>query len=214
MTVRTMILGPATLDEGEELTIVASAEMLAAVGEIARAVATLAGGERLAHLLAHRLTVAQGEHERESQILDAMLPPIKTMTDVAATQLRWNAIAREAALREFGALTSAQLAELRGAKTANPHTTTSRWLAANRVFALETAAGRLFPTFQFAQGEPRPVMSRVLDSLRGQVRGWDLLLWFTGSNGYLDGARPVDRLAETPDEVVAAAVYQASLSED
>lgn len=214
MTGRTMTLGTGAPDERDELRIVASTEMLAAVGEIARAVGTLAGGERLARLLAQRLTAAQGEHERESEILDAMLPPIGTMTDVATTQLRWNALAREAALTEFGALTSAQLAEQRGAKTANPHTTTSRWLSADRVFAIDTAAGRLFPAFQFVQGEPRPVISRVLDALRGQVRGWELLLWFTGSNGYLGGARPVDRLVAAPEEVVAAAAYQASLTDD
>jgi len=58
------------------------------------------------------------------------------------------------------------------------------------------------------------VTSRVLGALRGQVGGWELLLWFTGSNGYLAGARPVDGLAEAPDKVVAAAAYQASLSDD
>jgi hypothetical protein len=214
MTARTVTLGAGAPHERDELRIVASTEMLAAVSEIARAVGSMTGGERLAHLLAQRLTAAQGEHERESRILDAMLPPIETLTDAAAIQLRRNALARAVALTELGALTSAQLAELRGAKTANPHTTTSRWLSAGRVFAIDTAAGRLFPAFQFAEGKPRPVISRVLGALRGQVQGWELLLWFTGSNGYLDGARPVDRLAEAPDEVVAAAAYQASLSED
>jgi hypothetical protein len=58
------------------------------------------------------------------------------------------------------------------------------------------------------------VISRILAALKGQVRGWELLLWFTGSNGYLDGARPVDLLESDPDQVVAAAAYQASLSED
>ncbi len=214
MAVRTMTLGTAGSDQRDELRIVASTEILAAVGEIARVVATFAGGEQLARLVAERLTAAQGDHAREAQILDAMLPPIETMTNVAATQLRWNAVARAEALREFGAPTSAQLAELRGAKTANPHTTTSRWLSAKRVFAVDTAAGRLFPAFQFAQGEPLPVIGRILAALRGQVQGWELLLWFTGSNGYLGGARPVDQLAKAPEEVVAAAASQASLSED
>jgi hypothetical protein len=58
------------------------------------------------------------------------------------------------------------------------------------------------------------VICRILAALKGQVRGWELLLWFTGSNGHLDGARPVDLLESDPDQVVAAAAYQASLSED
>ena len=39
-------------------------------------------------------------------------------------------------------------------------------------------------------------------------------MWFTGSSGYLDGARPVDLLETDPEVVVAAAAYQASLSRD
>lgn len=50
--------------------------------------------------------------------------------------------------------------------------------------------------------------------MAGQLRGWELLLWFTAASGYLDGARPVDLLATSPDEVVRAAGYQASQSQD
>ncbi len=198
----------------DELRILASRSLLAAVADIVRALAGMTDGDRFAQMMAQRLVAAQREHERETQVLDAMLPPIETMTDVAATQIRWNAIARESAVTEFGALTSAQLATARAARTTNPHTTTSRWLSAKRVFAIDTAAGRLFPAFQFTDGEPRPVIGRVLKALGGQLRGWEVLLWFTGSNGYLGGARPVDLLDEAPDEVVAAATYQGSLSED
>jgi hypothetical protein len=58
------------------------------------------------------------------------------------------------------------------------------------------------------------VISKILAAMKGQLRGWELLLWFTGSNGYLNGTRPVDLLESVPDQVVAAAAYQASLSED
>jgi hypothetical protein len=214
MATETLTLGKTTGSERGRLNIVGRSELVSAVAELARMVGGLPEAEQVMRLIADRLRATKGEMGRESQILDAMLPPIETLTDVTTTQLRWNALARDEALREFGALTSAQLAELRGAPVTNPHSATSRWLTANRAFAIETSAGRLFPAFQFEQGAPRPVISRVLQALGGQLRGWELLAWFTGSNGYLDGARPVDRLAEAPDDVVAAAAYQASFSED
>lgn len=214
MTPQVLTLSEASHGKLDEVRIFADRSLLAALVELAKAVAAAPDGDGLARLLARRIAAITGEVARETQVLDAMLPPVETLTDVATTQLRWNALARESALREFGALTSAQLAEARGSSSTNPHTTTSRWQSANKVFAIDTPTGRLFPAFQFEHGEPRPVIGRVLAALAGQLRGWELLAWFTGSNGYLDGARPVDLLSKVPDEVIAAAAYQASLSDD
>jgi hypothetical protein len=196
------------------LNIVGPAEVVAGMSEMAIALQGLPGGARLIRLIAIRLRGMRDEAEREGAVLDGILPPIEALSGDAITQLHWNGVARAEALREFGALKSAQLAEERGSDTANPHATTSRWVSAGRVFAVETPAGRVFPAFQFVRGDPRPVISRILAALKGQVRGWELLLWFTGSNGYLGGARPVDLLESDPDQVVAAAASQASLSED
>lgn len=174
----------------------------------------LAGGDALARLLADRLEATADEAERERAVLDAMLPPVSVMTDATTTQLQWNAKARRDALAEFGAFTAAQLAQQRGARTANPHTTVSRWVKDGRVFAVDSTDGRLFPAFQFVDGEPRQVIALVLAEMAGALRGWELLLWFTGSSGWLDGARPVDQLSDDPDAVAAAAAYQAAVSED
>ena len=209
----TVTIGSSAADRAS-VNIVGPAEVVAGMSEMAIALQGLPGGARLIRLIAVRLRGIHDESEREGAVLDGILPPIEALSGDAITQLHWNGVARAEALREFGALSSAQLAEERGSDTANPHATTSRWLSAGRVFALETPAGRVFPSFQFVRGDPRPVIGRILAALKGQVRGWELLLWFTGSNGYLDGARPVDLLESNPDQVVAAAAYQASMSED
>lgn len=187
---------------------------LTAAEVVARIAAGMPGGEALVRLLMTRLEAVSGEVEREVQVLDAMLPPVSVLSDAATTQLLWNAKARADSLKEFGAFTAAQIEEIRGVQTANPHATVSRWVKDGRLFAVDSAHGRLFPAFQFSQGAPRTIIAQVLAALAGQLRGWEILLWFTGSTGYLDGARPVDRLSDAPDDVVAAAAYQATLSGD
>ena len=197
------------------LNIVASADVAAGMSEMASTLQGLPGGARLLRLIARRLRDMRDQEAREDAVLDGILPPVGTLSQDALTQLHWNAIARADAIREFGVLNSAQIAEIRGSRPANPHVATSRWLSAGRVFAIDTPGGRMFPAFQLTtEGEPRPVIGKILAALDGQLRGWETLLWFTGSNGNLDGARPVDLLDDKPDQVVAAAAHQASLSED
>ena len=123
-------------------------------------------------------------------------------------QEAWNETARADAIAEFGALTAVQIDASQGRGTA------ARWLRQQRVFSVPGPEGPLLPAFQFRQGEPRPIIAAVLEALDGRLTGWEILLWFTGSSGRLDGRRPVDVLIESPDAAVTAASYQASLSRD
>jgi hypothetical protein len=216
MTTTTLELGDAGLhhERRDELRIHADRSTLDAIADLARALGDGPRAPELARSIARGLIASDGDTQRENQVLAALMPSPSTLSEAATTQLRWNALAREQALTEFGALTSAQLATSRSSETTNPHTTPSRWVSTGRVFAVDTAAGRLFPSFQFVDGRPRPVIGRILAAMAGQLRGWELLLWFTASSGHLEGARPVDLLDTSPDEVVEAACYQASLSED
>ena len=216
MTTTILQLGDAGLshEHRDELRIRADHSTLDAIADLARALGSGPRARELARSIARGLIASGGDTQRENQVLAALMPSPSTLSEVATTQLRWNALAREQALTEFGALTSAQLATSRSSETTNPHATPSRWLSSGRVFAIDTAAGRLFPSFQFVNGRPRPVIGRILAAIAGQLRGWELLLWFTASSGYLEGDRPIDLLDTSADEVVEAARYQASLSED
>ena len=65
----------------------------------------------------------------------------------------------------------------------------------------------VFPRFQFTESgvlQPAVVMMLENDTAARQS-GLDLALWMMSPSGYLDGARPVDCLAE-PRSVAAAAV--------
>lgn len=128
--------------------------------------------------------------------------------DPGPVQEAWNEAARAGAIAEFGALTAAQI------DASHRRGTTARWLHEQRVFSVPGPDGPLFPAFQFRQGDVRPVIAEILEALDGQLYGWELLLWFTGSSGILDGRRPVDVLIDSPDQAVRAASYQAALSQD
>lgn len=126
------------------------------------------------------------------------------------TQLEWNTSARVAARQELGAwppddsgLSPADAAELlRG------------WAASGRVVVVETPSGPWVPAVQFRDGQPRPVIAEILDALDGSLQGWGVVLWLTGSNGWLDGVRPVDLLDSDPRAIVAAAREQAGAGDD
>jgi hypothetical protein len=78
------------------------------------------------------------------------------------------------------------------------------WERLNRILSIEYMRTRYFPAFEFdAEGRPLPVVSAVV-RLFGKG-GWETALWFTSSNGWLNGGRPVDVLPRDPDAVIEAA---------
>lgn len=113
-------------------------------------------------------------------------------SDAASTTERWNREALAAAWDELGSLS------IEEAK-ASGHDLAGALVVGDRV-----------PAFQFAPGR-REVVAQVVAVLEGELQPHAILLWLTGSSGYLDGDRPVDAIDDRPDEVVAAARYQASL---
>jgi hypothetical protein len=187
---------------------------LQALVEAATHMTASAAGREILRLIVERKEASDSRLERERELVDLMMPPVGELTTAATTQLLWNAQARAEALSEFGALTAAELEAIRGLHTDNPHATPARWLREQRVFAIDAPGGRRFPAFQFVDGQPKGEVARVLAALHGELRGWELLLWFTSSSGQLGGRRPVDVLDGAPEEAVAAAAFQASLSED
>ena len=162
--------------------------------------------------LAHRLLQAEaGRQARMSAIIEAMLPSTEVPGPAAVLQARRNAAARHALMQEFGALTSTEVSELAGSKAANKAALAHRWKQEGRIFSVLHGTGTYFPAFQFdATGHPRPAVAGVLAALGGHVTDWQLALWFTSANGWLGGRRPVDRLEDEPEAVVAAAQREAA----
>jgi hypothetical protein len=141
-------------------------------------------------------------------VLDALTPKERgPLSDAAVLQARRNAQARSELLDEFGALTSAEVADAAGSRAGNRASLASRWRDEGRVFAVRVGDGQLYPAFQLGDdGRPLDAIREALAQLRpAGLSDWQLALWFTTPTGWLGGRRPVDLLDEEPAAVAAAA---------
>ena len=121
-------------------------------------------------------------------------------------QVQLGAAARAALADEFGLLSSADVDEAAGSDPQNRSGMAHRWRVHAQVFTVEVGEEPLFPGFQFdPDGRPRPIIAEVIDVLGDRLEGWELALWFTGSNDWLGGLRPVDVLDSAAEQVVDAA---------
>jgi hypothetical protein len=132
--------------------------------------------------------------------------------EIAQRQAKRNAAARAKLLSEFGALSGAQVAKRVVGRPGEvlSSETVGQWKRQGLVFTVCHQGRSVYPAFQFdEEGRPRPVVADVLTTLGQQSQGWELALWFTSVNGWVDGCRPVDLLNSEPEEVALAAEREA-----
>lgn len=154
------------------------------------------------------------DRDTRERVLRALLPAERlTMSPALLEQVNRNAAAHVELSEEFGLLSSSQVAELAKSKSmaSNPAALANRWRKERKVFTVDVDGAQRFPGFQFgANGKPLPVIAEVVEAVGDRLTGWDLALWFTGSNGWLGGQRPVDVLDSDAELVVAAAGHLAA----
>ncbi|WP_434615995.1 hypothetical protein [Arthrobacter sp. A5] len=163
------------------------------------------------------LTGAQGKRPLLMQMAENMarsveaLGPALAAVDVAVspqlaavmqeTENTWREMEAE-----FGLLTSTEVSAAVGSKSPN-RSWASEQRSAGRLLAINRPRGYRYPGFQVdrVHGVILPVIGRLITVAK--KAGWSeasLALWLVASTGYLDDARPVDRL-DRGDEVVYAA---------
>ncbi len=158
-------------------------------------------------LIAERRQAMQNEMQR---LIETMTPAAAVPLPPQVLQAQRNAAARHLLITEFGGLTSADIGQVAGSKSSNRAALAHRWKSDGRIFAVMHQGTPTFPGFQFSpEGQPLPVIASLLAILGDTHSGWELALWFLGSNGWLDGQRPVDLLLTEPDRVIAAAKHEA-----
>lgn len=85
---------------------------------------------------------------------------------------------------------SAQIHRNSGLNSSNASEPASRWKREKRIFAIRFKGVDRFPAFQFEDGEPRPVIKKVLGKLPADMSPWQIAFWFESGNGFLDGKSP------------------------
>ena len=149
----------------------------------------------------HRRTLSENHIKLliESIVSDAPRADVHALIEMDNARLRGDY------LRETPTLTGAQIRAASGLSPKSPSEPASRWKRERRVFAVRHCGRDLYPAFQFQDGQPRPVIRRILDEMPPSATDWQIALWFASGNGWLaDGAEPQTQLANERDVVEAA----------
>ena len=78
------------------------------------------------------------------------------------------------------------------------------WKREGRVFAIQDDGKDLLPAFQFADGQPLPIIKKILKALPEDMSPWETAFWFKSSNGWLGGKTPQECL-KNENKVIDAA---------
>lgn len=141
----------------------------------------------------------------------AAVPMLQAMVDatpvrqLSAVRERMEQRAVEAVLQGTTWLTAQQVGRRHNPQAANPHAAASRWQQAGKVFAIERAGQRLYPSYLFDElGQPLPAVPQILQALAGRSP-FRVAAWFESTSSMLGGRRPREVLASDPAAVIAAA---------
>jgi len=149
------------------------------------------------------------DEERLASATDALArlaPRDETQSAIEAE----NARLRVEFIKRYKCLTSHDIHKLSGSRSANAASTANRWKQHRKIFSVPSGGGDLFPAFQLRDGQPRPVIERILGVLPKDMSPWQIAFWFVSGNGWLGDRAPVDCL-DDQEAVVAAARHEGEI---
>ncbi len=80
----------------------------------------------------------------------------------------------------------------------------AKWKREGRVFAIQDGEKDLFPAFQFVDGQPLPIIRKILEALPDYLSPWQTAFWFESGNGWLGGKTPQECLKNESKVIDAA----------
>jgi len=83
-----------------------------------------------------------------------------------------NAEMRSTYLAEVKLLTAAQVHEQSGLGSRNKSEPASRWKRERKIFAVRKGVTYLYPAFQFENGQPRPIIGKILAEITDKFTPW------------------------------------------
>ncbi len=110
-------------------------------------------------------------------------------------------------LDAFETLSKAELIAMAGSD-AGAASEVERWIGERQVFSVPVEGEDRYPTFQFLDGAPRPVIGQALAILPAERTPWPNALWFVSSNSWIGGPAPITLLDSNPAGVLEAAGHE------
>ena len=156
--------------------------------------------ERTLHGRSGRVGVESFAERRQ----DSIPTPLPKKADVYLRIERKNAELRATYLRTNELYTAEDIWEQAAKKPTNPSEPSAKWKREGRVFGVLDGEKYLFPAFQFADGQPLPIIKKILKVLPEDMSPWQTAFWFEAENGWLGGEIPQEYL-ENESELIYAA---------
>ncbi|UQX12078.1 hypothetical protein [Candidatus Mycobacterium methanotrophicum] len=161
------------------------------------------------------LVVATRRVRESAQAVGAALSSVAVYAEPAiarAVQAEQNLYTRIEA--EFGMLTSTDAGKQMGSRSRAPRNLATTAHRNNTLIAVRQGNSLVYPGFQFGpDGQPLAVIGCLREI--AEANEWSeagLVQWLCSPTTYFDGDRPVDRLAEDPDQVVTVAADALAVS--
>lgn len=133
-------------------------------------------------------------------------PELTTPTNLRLTAMA--AKARSEVLNSGEWITAKEVARRCGLSETNPSTQPNKWKREGRIVAIDQHGVDLFPAFALdpnKNNRPYSQLRDVISALRPALTDWEIALWLTAANSYLDDKRPADMIAKQPSAVLHAA---------
>jgi hypothetical protein len=112
----------------------------------------------------------------------------------------------EAYRRSGGLVSGHDAARLLRKRADQPLSILARWIVSRAVVCFEACGETWLPMFQFDRDMSlRQDVRRATAELAGAFDAWQMALWLATPHASLDGAAPVDLIAEQPERILAAA---------
>ncbi|MDO4231551.1 MAG: hypothetical protein Q4D19_05410 [Lautropia sp.] len=150
----------------------------------------------------------EAQSEASLKRLAEMLMPPKPASPRLLKEAAMLVRARKAVLESGDWLTAAELAQLAGLSSRNPSAQPNKWKKGGQIFAIPHGGVDYFPGYGLdPHNDFRPLkaLGQIIDVFDGHKDGWGMAYWFRSANSFLNGKRPQDLLASSPDQVIEAA---------
>jgi hypothetical protein len=161
------------------------------------------------------LTAANERVRESAHAVGVALSSVTVYTEPAvarAVQAEHNLYARIDA--EFGMLSSTEAGKRMGSRSSAPRNLATTAHRNKALLAVRWGSYLSYPGFQFGpDGKPLAVIARLREV--AEANDWSeagLVQWLCSPTTYLDGDRPVDRLATDPGRVVEVAAEALAVS--